>query len=423
MVKIGNYNGSAAIFYKLDALTIVFENCSIVDVLDIFGMSDHLTPDFVQLFNSRFLSSYGYAADLRISFDGIGIQSRVYDVLNAFDLKNLDLLDSIDPHEFFGKNLPYIRLDMMGKALDYVRSCGIDIDSFIFKPFYDQLPVGSNYHFTRLDFAFDLLDYKPEFLKLCKAACHLYESPQHRVSLRGIDTGATWSERNGDQDTLYFGKGAGDRCLRIYDKKLQFEQSGKYVTECPYHFDDETSGKTLLPNSWIRIELQCRREKQCHHLVYGENASFLGIFRFIYETYAIRKGQGRNVPVCEFWDDLFDWNLITKIIQNAKTVEYKNPFARASKYVSECALGPIIQVYSQIGARAFILWLEEQIEFMQSQPSGSRDRLRIDRIFDKILFSNHGKYPEFLVRDPRSTKLYFKRDFADLVPLSEVHYL
>ena len=102
---------------------------------------------------------------------------------------------------------------------------------------------------------------------------------------------------------------------------------------------------------------------------------------------------------------------------------YKDPFARASKYVSECALGPIIQVYSQIGPRAFILWLEEQIEFMQSQPSGSRDRRRIDRIFDKILFSNHGKYPEFLVRDPRSTNLYFKRDFADLVPLSEVHYL
>ena len=111
------------------------------------------------------------------------------------------------------------------------------------------------------------------------------------------------------------------------------------------------------------------------------------------------------------------------IIQNAKTVEYNNPYDRAVKYVSECALGPIMQVYAQIGPRAFILWLEEQLEYMQSQPSGSRDRRRIDRIFDKILFSNHGTYPQYLIKDPRSTIYRFKRDFADLVPLSEVHYL
>lgn len=416
MTNLGNYNGSSAICYKIDAVTIVFENCSFVNVLDAVGLSDFLTPDFVQLFSSRYLSSYGYAADVKMSFDGIGLQSRVHEVLNAFDLKNIDLIDSIDPHEFFEKKLGYIRLDMMGKALDYVRSRGIDIDNWVFKPFLDQLPEGAAYHFTRLDVAYDLLDYKPEFIKLCKAACHLYQSDEHRISCAGINSGTTWSERNGDQDTLYLGKGSGDRMLRIYDKKLQYVQSGKYYSDCPYFFENNITGEKLLPNSWIRIELQCRREKQCHNILYGENASFLGIFKYIYETYAIRQGQGRNVPVCEFWDDLFDWEIIPTIIQKTNYCIYIDPYQRASKYVSEIALGPILQVIAQIGFKAFIIMIEQAFQSMQIAGSGSSDRRRFDRIMGKILIANHNKLPAFVYKNKRSGVYYFEKDYTDLQP-------
>lgn len=342
--------------------------------------------------------------------------------MNAFDLRHLDLLDSIDPIEFFNKPLGYIRLDLMGKALDYLRSSGIDIDSLVFVPLDSKLPPDAAYHYTRLDFAYDLLDYKPQFLKLCKTACHLYESPNHRLSITGSDTGVSWSERNGDQDTLYLGKPAGNKLLRIYDKKLQFDQANRYLTDSPYFYNDD-SGVKIVPSSWIRIELQTRREKDCHNLLFGKNASFLSIFKFIYEHYAIKEGQGLNVPICDFWTDLFDWNYIPSIIQNANCAVYVNPFERASNYISGCALGPIMQVYAQIGPRAFIIWMEQQLSFMQSAPVGSSVNRRLNRILDKILFSNHGTFPEYLIKDSRSGELTFKRDFADLVPLSEVHYL
>lgn len=50
--SFSNYSGKPTICCKVDAITIVFENCSIVDVLTVIGVTDVLTPDFCDIFSA-----------------------------------------------------------------------------------------------------------------------------------------------------------------------------------------------------------------------------------------------------------------------------------------------------------------------------------------------------------------------------------
>lgn len=401
------------IYHKIDALSVVFENCSMIDVLNTFGLIELISPDFLQIFGSRYLTSFGYNSDLRLNFDGIGLQVHTKECMDAFGIRDMDLLEMIDPYEFFSKSLAYIRLDMMGQALDYVRSMGVKIDELVFKPL-PGLREGSAYHFTRVDFAYDLINYAPDFIKLCKAACELYQSSQRRISVAGIKSGVTYKSSSGSEDILYLGKGAGDRCLRIYDKKLQFENAKKYTPEfCNYYDIDSVTGEKVMPESWIRIELQTRREHICHGLLYGENASFLSIFRFIYDTYAIREGQGLYQPVCEFWHDLFNWDEIPVIIQNAKYVnEYNDPVARAKKYVEEIALIPLLTTISSMGFKAFILYIQEIYKRMQLSTI-AHERRRASRVVTNLLLSNHSVLPEHIYN--RNGVYEIRKDYLDSV--------
>lgn len=379
------------IFCKLDALTAVFQNCSIVDVLNSFNISYKLTQDYVEIFRSRYITTYGFSGDVRLNLDYIGLQVHVFDVLQVFKKIDIQFIEDIDPYDFFNTSLPYIRVDMMGKALDQVRSYGVDIDSLVWQPL-QGIPEGGAYHYTRMDFAFDLIDYKPEFIKLCRAACEVYKSPTGRVSVMGVEAGCSFTSKTGSEDTLYLGKGAGDRCLRMYDKKRQYVDGGIFDDKhVPYKVDDH------LPDSWIRIELQCRREKTIHGLLFGDNASFLGVFRYIYDHYAIREGQGRYVKVCDFWDDLFDWSLIPTIIQNANTVdEYVDPVKRAENFVWGSASSSIMSIIAMYGPDAFILQLCKLFDFWQHQDESKSLKLRAEKVVDRCLASNFGMLPKYL---------------------------
>lgn len=385
------------IFCKIDALTAVFNNCSIVDVLNAFEISHNLTHDYVEIFRSRYLTTYGYSGDFRMNIDYIGLQVHLMDVMQIFKKYDIELIEEIDPIDFFSTPLPYIRIDMMGKALDQIRSMGVDIDTMIWQPL-TGLPEEGVYHYTRMDFAFDLIDYKPEFIKLCRAACELHhDESTGRVSLQGVQGGCLFTSKTGSEDTLYLGKGSGDRCLRMYDKKRQFVDAGNYdVDHVPYCKTDMI-GEPALPESWIRIELQCRREKTIHGLLFGDNASFMGVFRYIYEHYAIREGQGRYVPVCAFWDDLFDWQLIPTIIQNAKSVsEYVDPVKRAENYIWGSASSSIMSIIAMYGVDAFILQLCRLFEYWQTQRESKSLRLRAEKVVDRCLASNYGLLPKYL---------------------------
>lgn len=387
-----SFNGSPAIIAKIDALTIVYNNCTFVEALDSIGLSEILTPDYVELFNSRFLTSFGYGADIKMSWNGVGIAAHCSDMLNVFNVSSIDLLEIEDPHMVMNTRLPYIKIDMMGQALDYLRSIDIDIDTMIFNPLI--IPEGAAYHFTRVDFAYDLLNYMGNFVDLCKAACELYHNDNRLIHVTGTKTGMSYSTRSGDQNTLYIGKGGSNRMLRIYDKKLQYERSGKFVNDCPYYGTDDITGEKILPSTWVRIELQCRRAETCHMLCYSENSSFLTVFRHIYEKFAIKEGQGLHVPVCGFWNDLFDWSVIPTIIQNAKCVKVDvDPLNNAIRYFENTALGSVVLMMASAGPDAFLFYINNLLRLMQQSDSGLR---RWHRIKQKILESNSSQIPAFL---------------------------
>ena len=214
-----NFNGSPAIVAKIDALTIVFNNMSFCDVIKTIGISEILSPELYELFNSRFFTSFGYGSDLKMSWNGIGLAAHTSDLLDAFNCDAIELLEQ-HPDEFMETRLPYIKVDMMGSALDYVRSLGVDIDSMVFNPL--TVPDGAAYHYTRVDFAYDLLNYMGDFVDLCIAACNLYENENRLIHTSGASRPLAWEAKTGSQKTLYLGKGGSNRMLRIYDKKLQY---------------------------------------------------------------------------------------------------------------------------------------------------------------------------------------------------------
>lgn len=395
------------IFCKIDALTAVFQNCSIVDVLNAFEISHNLTQDYVEIFKSRFLTTYGYSGDFRMNIDYIGLQVHLMDVMQIFKKYDVDLIEEIDPYEFFCTNLPYIRIDMMGKALDQIRSMGVKIDDMIWQPL-QGIPEGGAYHYTRMDFAYDLINYKPEFIHLCRAACELYKSENSgRVSLKGVEAGCSFTSKTGSEDTLYLGKGGGDRCLRMYDKKMQYVDGGIFDED---HVSYKVDG--YLPDTWIRIELQCRREATIHKMIEGKNADFLGVFRFIYDHYAIRKGQGRYVPICEFWDDLFDWELIPTIIQNANyDSEYVDPIKRAENYIWGSASSSIMSIIGMYGPDAFLFELSKLFEYWQMQSDSKSMKMRAEKVVQRCLASNHGILPKYLrLRSDGKYEFTFKDD-------------
>lgn len=240
----GLWDGQPSIFCKYDWFTCVFNDVSLKDVLDCIQFFDYDNDDYLKCFSQRILTSVGALPEISLNFNGAHINLRYESLL--YLTGSVDLAD-LDPYKVLNTCLPYIRLDISGSGLDYFRSIGISIDTILNKPF--DLPYGS-YHPTRADIAFDLIDYAPDFLDQCKEACHrLAHKDTGRVPAQS-NGGIKWSERGGDQNTLYLGSVGSDRLLRIYDKKLQFMNAKKFVSSCPYRNGDQL----LLPG----LELSCR---------------------------------------------------------------------------------------------------------------------------------------------------------------------
>lgn len=336
------------IVYKLDWFTCIFENCSILDTFDVFGIQ--CDSDLQKVYSEFFLSSKGYATDVTFNFDGIGIKTDLYEVLSVFGTDDLSSLDFLKVF-----NLPFrsVRFDISGSALDMLRSRGINVDRLFTTQFL--LPEGKSYHVTRADFAFDLINYMPNFVDDCISLAQHYNNGNGRVFCVN-STAIKYSIRTGDQKTIYFGAPRSDKLLRVYDKKLQLERQVDYASKCPYKDEDGN-----LPQSWIRIELQTRNQTATH-LLYDAN-DYLERFRYIYDHFAIRAGKDK--VACYTWTNLFSWDTIPSIIQNANSITYEKPIDRVEKYIKNIAFGNLMVYMSVYGIDNLITMLMLQWEHLQ----------------------------------------------------------
>lgn len=405
---IVDWNGKPSIFAKFDWFTCIFNNTCILDILNCIGLGDLATEDLNTFFRSFFILSTGASTpDLAFSFNGVLLQINTYNVYKELDIDDVNELTLAEPLWVFKTRFDRIRLDISGSGLDYLRKAGIDVDNILFTPF--ELPCDvdgepAQYHVTRCDAAFDLIDYAPDFLNNCKTSCFQLSDP--RTGRISVSKGAVkWSTRDGDQNTLYLGSTGSDRLLRIYDKKLQFTQKNKYVSDCPYRNGEQ------LPDSWIRIELQCRRNDagvilyDCHN--------FSHILRYLFDRFAMRSikyeysYERKPGDILPFWNELFDFEKIPAIVRNLHFVQSQSILETAVDFIFGPACSNELVVIGNFGWQQYKDTFDKEFKRIQTSDLPS-DIARKNRILNKLLCSCDGYLPPFI--DVDKNGLYFIKE-------------
>lgn len=300
-------NNGAAIYSKIDWYTAIFSDMSFNTVLRWLGLEDYIT----EFCENVYEQCQGLEDKYIFNFRGVRLET------NQWNFYGEQIVEGTMQEHLFDKVLPKIRLDISGSGLDNLRALGMDVDTFL----RTQTDENGEYvmpqpsHVTRIDFAFDLVNYLPEFLDTLIEYCENNHTPADRVCIVSdrarSGCGIKYSIRKGGQKTLYLGATTSEKMLRVYDKKLQYTnpEGTQYVKENPYD----------NPDSWIRIELQCRKDT-AHGLCFPENKQLdhLAILKYIYDNYAFaEEGTTQyNRRPAQFWVDLFDWDTIVAIIQN-----------------------------------------------------------------------------------------------------------
>jgi hypothetical protein len=212
------------------------------------------------------------------------------------------------------------------------------------------LPDGGSYHFTRCDWAFDFINYKPEFVDCLIDHINTHKLPSERVPLASTKGAISCKVVTGGQKTVYLGSPQSDRMLRVYDKRMQYVnlQTNTYTKLNP--FGD--------PDSWFRIEWQTRN-MFANNLVHGVDeqgrpADFKSILKDIFTRYAFADGTIDNNhttrPVVDFWNSLFNWQeLESRIVLNQKYVQPTTAEDRIIQSFERTMIRTFLLYYSILG--------------------------------------------------------------------------
>lgn len=368
----------------IDWFQCVFNDCTIEDVLSAIGVNYLITDDVEKVLSERFWISEGYLTSLVFNFNGILLKIRGYDLQQLLQFHELNTADELDSSVFTWL-FPYINLTLSGSTLNFLRESGVDVDVILFSPL--PVPEYGSYHVTRCDFAFDFINYKPDFLDKCIDQISRSSLPTGRLMSIGAGAGMCYTLRNGSKEkTLYLGSSKSNKLLRIYDKNLQYQfKAGAN----PYAVGDE------VPSSWIRVELQTRREAECHKLLYGCDGDLLKVLRYIYDNFALVESDGteygKERHISECWLTLFDWGTISRIIQNANCVQSEDVLTRSTRYIKNIAFSNIAVFVAFYGWDGLMSVVNKQFLDLQFSDSDI-DQRRYNTLVSKIL-SVTGEFP------------------------------
>lgn len=349
-------DNNGKIYSKIDWLTVIFENCSLNHVLSWLQLSDCVS-DFCA---AAYEQSRGYDNVFKFVYNGIVLETSSFHFYGS-EL-NVGVFDAI---------VPKIRLELSGTALDYLRSINVDMNTYRFVS--PSLPLSGSYHFTRCDFAYDFVNYMPDFVD--KMLDHIADNmlPSGRVPLASTKGAIGCRVITGGQKTVYLGSPQSDKMLRVYDKKMQHVDltSGLYKKSNPYND----------PASWFRIEWQVRN-RLAHNLVLDQTQSFLSILRLIFNNYAFAKGDhdiyhNGSRPVVDFWLKLFNWKEVeSRIIQNAKYVQCESAEIKLINSFKSVMARSVILAYTLLGREGFEKLLNDYLASLY-MPDPVSDRRKI----------------------------------------------
>lgn len=319
-IRYNCLDSSGKIFCKVDWVTMIFTDCSMNDVLKWLYL-ENCVSDFIR---NMYEVSRGYSDIVKFLYNGICLETNKF---SYYGDQAEDVFDVV---------VPKLRLELSGSGLDYLRSLGVEMNEYRFiRP---NLPEGSTYHFSRIDFAYDFIDYQPTFLDELIDHCNKHQLPSGRVPLASTHGAIKCKIVTGDRKVCYLGSEQSDRFLRVYDKRLQSinRVTGTYVKANPYN----------NPDSWIRVEWQLRNLK-AHDLALDSTQDFKSILKHIFDAYSMADGTvKRDRSVVDFWLRLFPWRDVeSRIIQKANFVKVESPDTR------------VINSFENIMMRTFIFYV------------------------------------------------------------------
>lgn len=397
-------NGEGGVFYKIDWLTIVIKDQSFIDVLKYFGFS--LNQDFFSAVRDSYFAEPHYGRKLRVNLHGILFELDATDIEWQLDKEyghKFSNPKEYDPmflaHCFFH----WIRVDISGSGLDYLRSQNFSVEEKI-----RYIPrLGWNFHFTRCDFAYDFINYSGSFVEDLHKICDDHHNARNNIICHGHTGGVSWRVKYGDKEhTIYFGTIGAQQMIRFYDKKLE-RISKNDLASCPYTSDGS------LPDSWIRIELQTRHRKERsipYDLLFAENYSAESVLRYIFDYYAVHECGSHYDKISPVWLDLFEWETLSPIIQNAKFTEVIDVLTANYTYFSRnlknhmfvlCNLGPDSMVNSIV-----LDWYNLQ------RSTDSLDRRRFSCILLSLTSASEGLPPYLYFSKEKS--MYLIRGYEHL---------
>lgn len=295
------------------------------DVLSWLNLDDAVT-DFCLGFYER---CRGFDNRFNFTYNGITLETADF----SFYGKEINV-------SLFDVTVPKIRLELSGSGLDFLRSRGFDVDMYVKYPI--DLPEGGAYHFTRVDYAFDFINYCPEFVDCMIDHIYHHKLPSERVPVLNLPGGIKVKLVTGGQKTIYLGSPQSDRMLRVYDKRMQYVDlgTGAYKKDNPYG----------NPDSWFRIEWQCRN--QFANSLIRSDLEHKHILKDIFERYAFSDSNSdkRSRRPVDFWLKLFDWSDVEKrIVQNAKYVESTSPEEEVIDRFQKVMMRTFILYFSLVG--------------------------------------------------------------------------
>lgn len=289
------------VLWKFDSFSGVWENSTLYEVTDYFSISG-ITEGFWRD-AAPTISSAAYGNVVRFVFNFIVFEVKLYEFQKALALLNIDPseggLSKIPDFEFSS-----IRVATNGKGLDYLRECGVEVESLLRK----QHP---KMHPTRVDIAIDFFNYGNDFLTdLCKFATARKQNltPTGRISVLGQTGGLNFTVKNGaSETTFYFGSPSSNKLLRIYDKFKERVHAGHGTfSESVFYRPSSDSDAVEIPvKSWLRFEWQLRNSDAVEKLYSRYTGSFgEAIICEIWNYYQVKSYNAEKVA--RFWMKFFN---------------------------------------------------------------------------------------------------------------------
>lgn len=274
--------GERGIVGKIDWVTVIFASCSISQFFEFIKL-DHLIDFDDEKVKQPFERDARWDDRIVFRWNNLDFSFSIYD--------NLDI-----DTDLFHSRVNDLRVDISGQGLDFLRSNGLDVETFFRDSLYflDYFGLGG-WHFTRADIAFDFVNYNSDMIDKCITYAAHNETATGRLKICGIDGPQVYQIYNGDSKSFCVGSPSSDRQLKIYDKKLEQTDHLTGLYKNPNAYSD--------PDTWIRME--CRfRNKQAIEIL-STQQDFFDYLIFIYKKYLFKDMHQHGEVVAQFWKDIF----------------------------------------------------------------------------------------------------------------------